>query len=597
MLLKRCFHILWCLALCISGQYLDTTSMNNGCGNFKYPNIPFNQNNIPSLIQQSFKEIDFYLDTLYQTYQIPSISFGIVYNQQLIHYKSIGLSNLSNPNSKPTPDTIYGIGSVSKVFTTLLTYILRDTFTNISLHDPLYKFNNNFTINNSWGITDVEKLGQTITLKQLISQISGMFRQSPCLISCTNYTTSQILTELKNLYLIHPTSTQSSYSNLAYALVGNILSEYLGANYENTLQKYLLNPLNLQFTGVYLKDLINQSYTAAVPYSMDHKQYSTYKDLGWESPAGGLFSTINNLAAVMQQFFASIPGTFEFELNEHYNFITSPQSLRDMLLPVFMNPDMKSGFGSPWEMNILNGHLLRGKGGNINGFAADLQMVSEMRLGVIALSNFEIDASIFTLGTLEILMPVFKAWIMTQKLEYKPLYPIGYNIKSYVGNYYFLNELVFIIESEIINGNEWLFLIAPLSYGGRYGSLTWMGKDNTTFVFSNFQQNRESCWDISLLGIDGDTLEFVIVGNDVVGVMSPDMNWEMVFVKGKTVDKYSKHKRIVFQKRLDDGSKDRIRIKHQYLRNKALSQHVPPRFGFSQHLQKSHKFILFKNTS
>eukprot|EP01084_Bolivina_argentea_P226854 383131_1 len=97
-----CFYILNYLFFCASAQYFDISSMSSGCGHFKYPNTPFNKNNIPAIIQQSFTEIDFYLNTLYQTYQIPSISYAIVYGNQIIHYKPIGLSNLTNPNSIPT---------------------------------------------------------------------------------------------------------------------------------------------------------------------------------------------------------------------------------------------------------------------------------------------------------------------------------------------------------------------------------------------------------------------------------------------------------------------------------------------------------------
>ena len=100
---------------------------------------------------------------------------------------------------------------------------------------------------------------------------------------------------------------------------------------------------------------------------------------------------MNDLVTFVTQFFAAIPGTFDTKLDEEYSFITSPQLLRDMMLPVFMNPDMKTGFGAPWEMNIISGHLLRGKGGNTNGFAADIQMIPEMRLAIVALTNYEID--------------------------------------------------------------------------------------------------------------------------------------------------------------------------------------------------------------
>ena len=49
--------------------------------------------------------------------------------------------------------------------------------------------------------------------------------------------TNIILQRLRDdgFYLIHPTDVQGSYSNLAYALLGNILSEYIGSDYQTAL--------------------------------------------------------------------------------------------------------------------------------------------------------------------------------------------------------------------------------------------------------------------------------------------------------------------------------------------------------------------------
>ena len=65
-----------------------------------------------------------------------------------------------------------------------------------------------------------------------------------------------------------------------------------------------------------------------------------------------------------------------------------------MLRPAFINPDDQSGYGSPWEMQMIDKYLLRGKGGNINGFSSSMYMIPEMKLGTIALVNYEMDPSI-----------------------------------------------------------------------------------------------------------------------------------------------------------------------------------------------------------
>ncbi len=82
-----------------------------------------------------------------------------------------------------------------------------------------------------------------------------------------------------------------------------------------------------------------------------------------------------------------------------------------------------AGFGSPWEMQVIDGHLLRTKGGNIDGFSSSIAMVPEMRLGVIALVNGEVDGSQMSFTSLENLLPAFRAWIVAQQSNFKPNYP------------------------------------------------------------------------------------------------------------------------------------------------------------------------------
>ena len=258
----------------INAQFLSLGTIPFGCGPFQYYNATLDINNPPSIIQQALKDVENYIDYLFASVAPPSISLGIVYDQQLIFYKSYGVTNLKTLQ-KPTKDTIYRIGSVSKVFTVLMSYIMREN-NKISFDDTIYKYNNNFSINNPWGITKQEKLGQTLTIKQLASQISGLPREAPCIAEsqdCINITTTEIFKRLSNEYLLHPTDVQASYSNLAFAILGNVLSEYNGdSSYNQTVFDLVIDPLGLKHTGLYL-DANQQKYAATGNHYMECISY------------------------------------------------------------------------------------------------------------------------------------------------------------------------------------------------------------------------------------------------------------------------------------------------------------------------------------
>ena len=211
-----------------------------GCGAFKYHNATFDAALVPGIIEQALFEVDNYIEYLYAAEGVPSISFGVVYGNQLIHYYSVGSLDLDTSNDAPTKDSIYRIGSISKVWTTLMAFIMRDNG-NVSFDSPICKYNSNFSIENPWGIDESEKSGKKITVKHLASQVSGLPREAPCLNGTTDSQcyledTNTILQRLSDSFsLIHPTDVQGSYSNLAYALLGNILAEYLATDYETAL--------------------------------------------------------------------------------------------------------------------------------------------------------------------------------------------------------------------------------------------------------------------------------------------------------------------------------------------------------------------------
>lgn len=337
-----------------------------GCGPFQYYNGDFQKHASPAL-QVAFAKVDEWLTVLAGELDAPSISFGIVYDQELVHYSSVGATNLKT-NEKPTPDSIYRIGSISKVFTVLMALQIRDQGL-ISFEDSIAELNANFSIHNPWGVTPDERIGKTLTVKHLASQVSGLPREVPCSYDCDTVTTDSVLETLAQQTLLHATDVQPSYSNLAYALLGNIIPEYIAGDgsYGETLSKYVLKPMDLKHTGLYLSP--EQKPFAATGYTYDgdgdddddsQKREADWIDLRWAGPAGQVFSSVRDLSKLLMQYFASFPSLYQRSLPGH--FVVSPQSLREMLRPVFMHSDQTTGFGTPWEIYWRQGHMVRTKG-------------------------------------------------------------------------------------------------------------------------------------------------------------------------------------------------------------------------------------------
>jgi CubicO group peptidase (beta-lactamase class C family) len=326
---------------------------------------------LPYQIQNAINELEStFKSMLYNETHAPSM-FGIAaYKNEIIWQWGIGSKDLKHPGVPPNENTIFRIASISKLFPVLMLYQLSQKGI-VALDDPVDKYVN-FSIVNPFVVGS-----PSITFREMASHSSGLPREAPCSIPC-NVTTDEILARLSNFTLLFPPYTVPSYSNLGFALLGRVLESIVGTTYEDYVRKYILRPLNLMSTGFKISgDVVSRM---AVGYEPDGS-VAPLTDLGWESPAGQMYSTGADLARLMFLFLNSID-------MEMLNAIgISQANLKEMLLPVFLNSDGTTMFCMPWETELKQSYLVRTKSGNIDGYSSVVSVVPELQLGVTLLWN------------------------------------------------------------------------------------------------------------------------------------------------------------------------------------------------------------------
>jgi CubicO group peptidase (beta-lactamase class C family) len=117
----------------------------------------------------------------------------------LLHQSSSGFGEaVVGSGQSPTLDTIFEIGSISKVFVAIQTFQMLERGIIRSLYDPLSAYDARFSIRDPFSSTSVGP-----TLHQLLSQTSGLPREVPCdnIMTC-NSTMDQILGSLATMKLV-----------------------------------------------------------------------------------------------------------------------------------------------------------------------------------------------------------------------------------------------------------------------------------------------------------------------------------------------------------------------------------------------------------
>ncbi len=207
----------------------------------------------------------------------------------------ISYGRLNQRDPRPlNGDTVFEIGSVSKVFTALL---LADMVRRgeVALTDPVAKYL-------PAGVKLPQRNGRTITLLDLATHTSGLpfmpDDERPVVEDSSAMKNSEALLYrfLASYQLRRDIGTDWEYSNLGYWLLGEALAARAGTDYGSLLQTRISAPLNLKSTGVNLspemKAHLAVGHNAILQPAQSFSSLSIYAAM---PAAGGLVSTVNDL--------------------------------------------------------------------------------------------------------------------------------------------------------------------------------------------------------------------------------------------------------------------------------------------------------------
>ncbi|MEA2236326.1 MAG: hypothetical protein QOC81_1050 [Thermoanaerobaculia bacterium] len=187
-------------------------------------------------------------------------------------------------------DTLFEIGSVTKVFTSLL---LAEAVRRgeVALTDPVAKFL-------PPDVKVPERGGKKITLHDLATHTSGLppmptnLTVSDAANPYASYTEKELYEFLSGYQLPRDIGSKFEYSNLGAGVLANALSRRAGMDYETLLRTRITAPLGMKSTTITLSDALKQRL--APGHDVSGTRVSNW-DLGALAGAGAIRSTANDL--------------------------------------------------------------------------------------------------------------------------------------------------------------------------------------------------------------------------------------------------------------------------------------------------------------
>jgi CubicO group peptidase (beta-lactamase class C family)/D-alanyl-D-alanine dipeptidase len=302
---------------------------------------------------------------------LPALSIALVDDQQIVWSTGFGFAD---PVKKvpATAETVYRVGSVSKLFTDIAVMQLVEQG-KLDLDAPVTRYVPGFKPRNPFG--------KAITLRQLMSHRSGLVREPPVghYFDPSDPTLADTIASLNKTSLVYAPESRTKYSNAAIATVGYVLERTQREPFAKYLKRAVLDPLSLEDTSFEPTPSITKNLAEAYMWTVDGRVFEAPKfELGI-SPAGSMYTTVENMGRFVSALFAGGRGT--------KGRMLKASTLEQMWTPQFAPAGQKTGYGIGFGIRESEGRRTTGHGGAIYGFATTLKAMPEDKLGVVVVTT------------------------------------------------------------------------------------------------------------------------------------------------------------------------------------------------------------------
>ncbi len=277
---------------------------------------------------------------------------------------------LSLENKRPMDgETVFEIGSITKVFTALLLADMAQRG-EVALNDPIAKYLPG-DLHLSAGS------GREITLADLATHTSGLPLRPTNLIAkdpenpYAGYTT-ELLDRFVSGFRPTPPGRHYGYSNVGYGLLGQALARRAGMSFDDLVRTRITAPLQMKSTGVALAPALQERM--ATGYSSELKPAARW-DFGALESAGALHATANDLLNLLEAFLG----------NRKSDLHPAMEAMLQTRRPGGMQPATEIALA--WNVFSEEGREIAWKNGSVGGSRAFLGYDPKAHRGIVALTN------------------------------------------------------------------------------------------------------------------------------------------------------------------------------------------------------------------
>ncbi len=397
------------------------------------------------------KYVDYEINRLMRKQHLPSVVVALIDGQDVVYEHAYGLANIEE-NTPATLDTIYKLGSITKLFTGIEVMRMYEEGL-VDLDAPITEYLPDFSINSRFSSSE------PITIRSILAHRSGLPRNETLLgwyWEARPDVLKTLTDSLADAYQAFPVGYRYKYSNIGYNVLGRMIEVIRGieppdinaaGGWPYYMRDQVLVPIGMEDSAFGSDPLLygrDSRLSIAMGYYYEdgkNKPYNQFDII--ELASGNMQSTMHDMVR-FAQYILRVGETDE-------NQIIKKDTLWSMFEEQYTRPRDPQANGLTWftDRRQLGEQLVFHSGTN-QGFISMIALMPERDLGFIVSSNsdrFEDMQNQLAVDTLRLMLETKYGVVVPEERRAEAVDVDRSTLERYEGKYVMNGEIIEIILS------------------------------------------------------------------------------------------------------------------------------------------------------
>ena len=330
-----------------------------------------------------FRGFDSFVQQTLQDWHVPGMAIGVIKNDEIVLCKGYGLRDVEQ-NLPVTPETIFGIASVSKAFTTFALALLVER----SLLDwdrPVREYIPWFRLQ--------DPAASGITPRDLVCHRSGLPRHDRAWY-LSPASREEVVRQLAFLRPSRAFRSCYQYQNMMFMTAGFLLEQITGESWESFIQREVFDPLHMRRSN-FSVETSQTLEDIALPYAFTNDQTGRipFANVDALGPAGSINSSVNDMLPWLRLHLNQgmldgqrLISTTALQETHRQQMVVQEAFPNSLVAYPELGP---RAYGLGWYLRTYRGRRMIFHSGGIDGYGSLLSFLPDEDMGVIILSNLD----------------------------------------------------------------------------------------------------------------------------------------------------------------------------------------------------------------